>query len=203
LGWREEVKRDVTLCVATLVTRKSFRERALASVRAQIEPPVALRVAFDMWRVGAAATRNHAMKHTYTTWVAFLDDDDELLPHHFKHLLDVAEATNADLVYPWFEAIRDGVVIPDVVIGRGQLFDPELLKRHNCIPPEIIVKRELVEAVGGFPTPNTAEWPYPDCEDWGLWRKLSDAGAHIVHTPEITWRWHHHDDHTRGLGTRR
>ena len=193
---------DVALCIATIPGREEFLRRALDSVYAQVFRPLVLVIEEDVNREGAAVARNRAIaKARPTTWLAFLDDDDELLPWHFSHLLATAEKTGADLVYPWYEHVRDGAVVRDTVVGRGEPFDPDLLQRHNCIPPEIIVKREFVELAGGFPQPNSSEWPHPDCEDWGLWRKIRDLGAHIVHTPEITWRWHLHNSHTRGLPT--
>jgi len=60
----------------------------------------------DRSREGAAATRQRALTEVRTEWVAFLDDDDEFMPHHLLSLITHASATGADFVYSWF-TIKD------------------------------------------------------------------------------------------------
>jgi hypothetical protein len=135
--------------------------------------------------------------------VAFLDDDDEMLPHHLEHLLAVQATTGADVVYPWHRIIGpDGVTpLPDLLGAQGVEFDSVALDERNFIPVTLLVRRSLLEEVDGFPIPLSERWPHKDCEDWGCWRSLRDAGARFVHTPEVTWVWHHHGDNTSGLPT--
>lgn len=177
--------------------------RAVASVVAQTRPPDAVAVAVDHARAGAASVRNRAWRMADTEFVAFLDDDDEMLPHHLEHLLAVQAATGADVVYPWHRIIGpDGVTpLPDLLGAQGVEFDPVALDERNFIPVTLLARRSLLEEVDGFPMPLSERWPHKDCEDWGCWRSLRDAGARFVHTPEVTWVWHHHGDNTSGLPT--
>ena len=69
-------------------------------------------------------------------------------------------------------------------------------------PVTILVRRELLIEVDGFPIPGTPEWPHEDCEDWACWRRIRDAGGVFVHTPEVSWLWHHHGQNTSGRGDR-
>src|SRR3546814_8974957 len=62
----------------------------------------------DRGGLGPSITRNRAVVQTMNAgvrpkWIAFLDDDDEFLPDHLRKLVEHAEATDADVVYPWFE----------------------------------------------------------------------------------------------------
>jgi len=126
-------------------------------------------------------------------WVAFLDSDDELKPNHLRACARNAALTGADLVYPWFDC--DG---EDKIGMFGVPFDAVLLRKRNYIPVTVLVRTELVRAVGGFRD-------HPDengdpCEDWGLWLALLDAGAVFSHLPQRTWIWHNGNG-TRGRGT--
>lgn len=195
------MSRDVTVCIPTIGGRDALLQRALTSVIEQTEPARNVKIAVERDHVGqgAAATRNAAWRRATTTWVAFLDDDDELLPHHLEHLLDVAEWEGADLVYPWHRIVGPyGETKPDLLGGQGDPFNPARLDECNFIPVTVLVRREVLEAVGGFPQPGTPEWPHQDCEDWGCWLRLRDAGAKFVHTPTVTWRWFHHGRNTSG-----
>lgn len=205
----------VTVCVPTIPTRERSLRRAVASIEIQTRLPEQLVVIRDEAGVGAAPTRNEAWQRAEHEWVAFLDDDDQFRPNHIEALLNCAEQTGADLVYPWFNILdnagndmteRDPLRL--VVDGKmtspfGQPFGDahrhELLHRNNFIPVTVLVRRALLEEVGGFPRPNTPEWPENCCEDWGLWRRLLAVGATFAHHPERTWFWYWHGLNTSGL----
>ena len=198
------MNRSVVVCIPTIPTRGDMLMRAIASVEAQTEPFARWWIHTDIDGLGAAGNRNACWRQAVemfpdVEWIAFLDDDDELLPHHLAHCLDVAEQTGADLVYPWHRIVgKYGETKPDLLGGQGDPFDPKRLDECNFIPVTIIVRRTMLEAVGGFPEPNTPEWPHPDCEDWGCWLRLRDAGAKFAHTPTVCWIWNHHGRNTSG-----
>lgn len=208
---------DVIVCVPTIPARRDKLARAVRSVADQqvgTDVTVGVSVALDEDGDGAAATRNRAWRDARGEWVAFLDDDDELRPDHVERCLRRALETGADLVYPWFNihddagndiSYRDPLSVP---VG-GVYLSPygvefnddlrrELLTRNNFIPVTVLVRRSLLEAVGGFPIPNTDEWTESCCEDWGLWRRLLNAGARFEHLPRRTWIWTWHGRNTSG-----
>lgn len=195
-----QVTAPVTVCIPTHPGRDAMLARAVASVEAQTVTPAAVMVCDDADGDGAAVTRNRALFATTTEWVAFLDSDDELYPHHLEALLECAAETGADLVYPWFDLVELGAVRNDrdPLKAFGRPFDPDDLRTRNYIPVTFLCRRELAVAVGGFPVPGTEAWPYETSEDWGFLLAVLDAGATIVHLPERTWRWHHHGANTSG-----
>jgi glycosyltransferase involved in cell wall biosynthesis len=204
----------VAVCVPTIPARRTLLDRAFRSVSDQTRPADRFLVALDDVGDGAAPTRNRAWQMSDHDWLAFLDDDDEFKPEHLERLLGCAEDTGADLVYPWFELVDragnamnerdplrivyDGRSVSPLGLPFGEQHVEELYHRNNFIPVTVLVRRQLVEDVGGFPTPRTAEWPEDCCEDWGLWRRLLDAGATFAHHPERTWRWYWHGKNTSG-----
>lgn len=186
----------ITVVVPTIPPRADLLDRALASVRAQTLQPARVIIELDGHRQGAMATRNRALQKVTTPWVAFLDDDDELLPCHLELLAGHAGRTGADLVYPWF--IEEPAPYWDRRLRAfGQPFDklaPQLATR-NWIPVTVLARTDLLRRVGGF------QYPYgwrADSEDWGAWQAMYRAGANIQHLPYRTWVWHRWQGQTRG-----
>lgn len=198
----------VAVVIPTIPGREPLLERALASVEAQIRPPDQLVVEIDAAWTGAAHARNRALDRVETDVIAWLDDDDELLPTHVERLVRVLDRFPViDLVYPIPRMIGGRDPTATSVDGRwvrpwGVAFGPEQ-ERHlrdlgSFIPITHVVRADTVRRAGGFPIPGTPEWPRPNVEDWGYLVKLLNAGARFHHLPVVTWLWHVHGAHTGG-----
>lgn len=195
----------VGVSIPSIPPRAQLLARALTSVCRQSRPVNQISVYVDHDGIGAAEAKNAALGAVNTDWVAFLDDDDEFLPHHVAHLLAVAEDTKADLVYPWYQGINVGLfAIPDptgnLVTPHGQPFTDEhaewIMTNRNFIPVTVLARTELVKDVGGFVAVGDAN--VDTCDDMGLWQRMLKAGATFVHHPEVTWQWNGHGGHTSG-----
>lgn len=209
---------SVAVCVPTIPVRADKLQNVLRSIDQQTrlaDVQLHVSVAIDDHGDGAAPTRNRAWRDAEPSdWIAFVDDDDELRPNHVELCLRHAHDTGADLVYPWFNihdqhgndiSTQDPLRVPvdgNYVTPYGVAFNDELrtelLTRNNFIPVTVLVRRTLLEDVGGFPVPGTPEWGESCCEDWGLWRRLLDAGARFEHLPRRTWIWTWHGRNTSG-----
>jgi len=200
---------DVLVVIPTIAPRADMLERAKASVTGE-DVSYVFSVKLDDFHEGPAAMRNHAvglagLADVQSEWIAFLDDDDMFKPGHLTKCIRHAEATGADVVYPWFDLIRLGKDRSDwaflLIDGKdafGQEFNEPALRQNNYIPVTALVRRSLFEQVGGFPVPGSEEWPHVQNEDWGLWLRLLDAGAKFSHLPERTWIWDHHGKNSSG-----
>lgn len=186
---------SVTVAIPSIPPRGAELSAALASVCGQTYAPDGIAVAMDQHHEGAAVTRNRALAMVNTEWVAFLDDDDLLLPRHLEHCLDAADATGADVVYPWFKVAGGGQPLSRNV---GHVFDPDALREANYIPVTTLVRTKLAKDVGGFPTSDSEDWAHGAPEDWGFLLRLLDAGARFHHTPHVTWVWRNPAGNTRG-----
>lgn len=199
----------VTVGIPHIQPRQLLLQRAVASVDAQTHQPDSIVIHLDVYREGPALTRNRILDQVTTDYVAWLDDDDELLPHHLETCMKYAEAEDADLVYPWykrFDRFDPFGSRPPYPVGKA--FNDELrehlLTKNNFIPVTTVIRTELLKEVGGFPLPWVEDWPHPSNEDWGLWRRLLRAGARFTHAPSETWIWHRHGidrRSTRMIGT--
>lgn len=175
---------NVTVVIPTIDGREDLLDRALRSVEAQTLRADAVVVEVDAGREGAAAARNLALMRVVTEWVAFVDDDDELLPSHLRACARFARLTGVDVVYPGYE-----IDVEDPIGCFGLEFDPILLRRRNFIPVTTLCRTSAVRKVGGF-RDHPDEYGNP-CEDWGLWLALVDAGYKLAHLPQRTWVWHY------------
>ena len=103
--------------------RGGLLSRALNSVWQQTLLPENVVVAMDLERNGAAPTRQQALNHVRTRWVAVIDSDDIWMPHHLATLMDVALTQDADFVYSGFETLPQGNrVFPETHFTND--FDP-------------------------------------------------------------------------------
>jgi hypothetical protein len=212
--------RNVTVCIATIPGREDLLARALDSVQAQTVTPQRVLVVCDVERRGAWWTRNQLLRQTRTAWVAWLDDDDEMLPGHLQTLIEGGNESGADLIYSYpqfappdtFDPLAtvddDGrVVASPIGIGFGARQEQWLRERGNFIPVTTLTRTALLRQVGGFPEPgsmpvqpgnNSAQ-----CEDYLVLLKLLDAGARFHHVPVVSWTYHVSPAQTGGRGTDR
>lgn len=195
----------MTVCIPTIPPRRELLSRALRSLEAQTYKPNEVMVVVDEVGVGAAVTRNQAWQEATTETVAFLDDDDELLPRHLEVCLTALVEQRAGLVYPWFELIGWDEATPERPDPLATMLDGELVhplgvpfgseqeahyRKHAFIPITTVVRKHFLERTGGYPVPGTSDWPRDDCEDWGGHLRLLNVGCRFVHVPERTWRCH-------------
>lgn len=190
------MQRDVTVVIPSIAPRRRLLTRAVASVAAQEQPAAAISVAIDSQHEGAWTTRNRALSTARTTWSAFLDDDDELLPHHLQFLLDMADEHGLDLVWGWFSVVGGVDPFPQ---HRGRQYDPA---EPSIVPITYLARTELlhdaVAATGGFVGDEIGAW---DNQDYPLFDYVARHGRHMAFDDK-TWLWHHHGANTSGLPDR-
>ena len=140
---------------------------------------------------GLAASRNTGLRLAKGTYIAYLDDDDRLLPDHFATLVTFLERGTHQVAYTdaWriVEQEVEGVLTE---VGRDRPysyeFDPHRLLVANYIPVLCLMhRRSCLDEVGLFDESLFVH------EDWDLWIRLATRNpfAHLAQTTaEFTWR---------------
>lgn len=188
MSWDRE---GITVVIPTIMPRHALLLRALSSVAKQTLMPTDVHIQYDLQKEGAAATRTKGLDAVKTRWVAFLDDDDELYPHHLKDCIYWGFDHRADLVYPWFDVKGGTDPFPQF---EGVPWDPD---EPHTFPITVVARTEVLQATGGFrPNKNGAD------EDWVMWQDLVKAGARIEHVDVRSWLWHHDSKNTSGMAKR-
>ncbi len=191
--------------------RLEFLRRALASVAAQGYPHLEVVVVNDGGQdpspilaefvtlpfvlvsfpesVGRSRAAQAGLEHATLEYVAFLDDDDELLPGHLASLVSAIGVTGAAAACCDVEWRREepdgsgGFRVVDSTVFEGN-FDPSRMLFEGTIPMmAVLVRRELALEAGGF-DPGLEYF-----EDWDLWLRLSRR-TRFVHAPGVTAVYH-------------
>jgi len=194
---------EITVCTPHIPPRKTEIMRCVNSVSAQTYPAFAHIITTDVYKEGAAKTRQRALDAVSTPWVAFLDDDDMFMPNHLEDLIKFALDWNYDFVYSWFKIMKGGIVYEnDPVFPPGHYLDPWDPENPRHTTVTTLVKTDLAKE---------AEFIMPDeggiyedgmrsNEDWGFIERCNKMGT-IGHLVQKTWYWCH-DKNTSGLPSR-
>jgi glycosyltransferase involved in cell wall biosynthesis len=197
----------VTVCVPRIPERnQTLYKAALRSLQMQTMMPAWFYSEVDWDGNGAAETKNSLLSLVTTPWVAFMDDDDELLPRHLEALWEGQRSSGADVVYSWPDGSKGIDPAPDKF---GQPFSVDMLLPNNLIPTTSLFRTATLKSTGGFqyagniyvdnarPYANRdGAWRY---DDWGAYLALWHAGATFHHVAERTWIYRRHAGQTGGL----
>lgn len=135
---------------------------------------------------GIAEARNSGVREASQPWIALLDHDDEWLPYHLAGLWRWRE----DHVLVAGSAISDGSTRRAILHGPARneplsLTPAYLIFPGNPVPVSgALVRREVVEAVGGFRPPDGVD-------DLDLWIRVLEQGTGVV-IPTVSVTYHEH-----------
>lgn len=193
---------DITVAIPAHPARvaNGMLDRAVASVKAQLNPAADISIAIDETGAGAAATRQRALDAVQTEWVAFLDSDDWFYPEHLRVLAAGAKIYRAQYVYSYYMVhFPDGRPWPanDPLGHFGKPFDP---RRPHQTTITTLVRTELAKAIGFHEPPtDSVVGGHRGGEDWHFTVGCAEAGARIIHIPRRTWAWVHHGGNSSGM----
>ena len=193
LGPALESLRAQTCADWEAVVVNNFSQDNTAEVVAAFNDP---RIRLENFRNNGiiAASRNHGWRLARGALIAFLDSDDLWYPRKLELCL-ARLAAGCDLVCHgerWFGNGQD----------RNVYYGPEsrasyeaLLYDGNCISTSaVVVKREQLEAVGGF----CEDAEIVTAEDYELWLRLARAGACVGFVREILGEYRLHAGNQSG-----
>lgn len=190
------MEQGITVVTPTHPARlaNGMTKRAVGSALAQTWQPTTLVVEVDKHRRGAPATRDAGLAKVTTRWTAFLDSDDEMLPHHLDRLLSCARETGADYVYAWYEVAGGKDPFPE---HFGKPWDPDAPRMTTIT---VLVATELAQQVrfSNHDLSGVIGRDREAGEDWWFTLGCNHLRAKIVHLPERTWRWNHHGQNSSG-----
>jgi hypothetical protein len=131
---------------------------------------------------GIATATNDAIAAATGEYVAFLDHDDTLDARALGRVLDVLQADpSLDVVY------TDEAVVAtngrEVQALHKPPWSPEYLLECNYIGHLVVVRRTLLDALGGIRA------GFDGSQDHDLLLRIADRTDRVAHIPEILYRW--------------
>lgn len=116
-----------------------------------------------------AAARNTGVEHARGQFVGFLDDDDQLYPHHVGHLVQLLQCEGARAAAANAYALLPAGPGPRFDIFRSRPLTRGEFYLENIIPVQCaLLETALAREVGSFDTTLRAN------EDWEYWVRIAE-----------------------------
>ena len=132
---------------------------------------------------GLPATRNDGVSTARGEFVLPLDSDNALLPNAVERLVSALKA-DGDTAFAYGILAAFDERGPQSLEGFWD-WEPERLRTDNYIDALAMVRRSVLEDLGGYATDSRLHgW-----EDYDLWCRIADRGMRGHHVPEIVARY--------------
>ena len=144
---------------------------------------------------GISVNTNAAIEMATGDFIVLADHDDAMTPdamYECAKLLN--EHPQCDVIYSDEDKLdMDGGALFDPHFKPD--FNPDLLTSVNYICHQFIVKRELVELVGG-PDRQFLRKEYDGAQDYDFIFRCTENAKEICHIPKVLYHWRCHQDST-------
>ena len=141
-----------------------------------------IKIKFLEQNQGTSGATNEALKLATGNYVGLLDNDDELYPHALFEIVKILnEDKNTEIIYSDEDKINytgrrvEPYFKPD--------WSPELLLSGNYITHFCVMKKELMESIGGM------RKGFEGSQDYDLFLRVTDKKRTIKHIPKILYGW--------------
>ncbi len=132
------------------------------------EPPMVDKIVWHRENIGLAEARTSALRLSESQWVVPLDADDTIEPTFLERTLAAGRCSAV-------------AVNSETPLGPGIL-------ENNYLPYCALFDRKFLLELGGWQQPTKTQ----GIEDWYLWVRLYDAGAHVITIPDKLFHWNRH-----------
>lgn len=133
--------------------------------------------------LGISGNTNEALKAARGFFVAMLDHDDVLHPEALSRVgAAIIERPGGDFFYTDHDLTdEDGMRFFNPL--RKPAWSPEMMYSANYITHFAVVRKELLEAIGGFDSSTDG------AQDWDMFLKASERTKRIFSIPRVLYHW--------------
>ncbi len=139
---------------------------------------------------GISGNTNAAIADASGDYIVLADQDDAMPEHALYEIArEIREHPGCDVIYSDEDKMdMDGGALFDPHFKPD--FNPDLLCSVNYICHQFVVKRELLQRVGGFRP------EYDGAQDYDLIFRCTEAAREIRHIPKVLYHWRCHQGST-------
>lgn len=131
---------------------------------------------------GIGAATHKAFKVSSGEYIGLLDHDDVLEPHALASVVNVLNKNSeADFIYSDEDKLSSEEIHVEPYFKPD--WSPNLLLSLNYITHFAVIKRSLIEKVGGISSQHDGS------QDYDLFLKTTEQAQRIVHIPDILYSW--------------
>lgn len=157
--------------------------RSVLEGAAEADPRI--RVEFLPANRGIAGNTNATLELATGDFVAFLDHDDTLAPFALFEIARVInEQPDTDFIYSDEDKLDEAGRRVDPCFKPD--WSPDTLRGHNYVCHLLVLRRSLVEHVGGL------REGFDGAQDYDLVLRASEKARHIVHVSKVLYHWRMH-----------
>ena len=138
---------------------------------------------------GIGANTNRGFEMATGDYIALLDHDDIIAPDALYEIAVKIRESHPDLLY----TDEDKVSGDDLTHSQPHFkpdFNPDLLRANNYICHMLVVKKALVEKVGGI------REGFDGAQDHDFILRCSEVAGKIAHIPKVLYHWRTHQAST-------
>ena len=152
---------------------------ALDLIEAQHDPRIKVHRLRE--NVGIARASNAALSLASGAYVGLLDHDDELTHDALFEVAKRVVADAPDMLYSDEDKINEENLHVEAHFKPD--FSPDYLSSNNYICHFSVIRREILDGIGGF-RPG-----FDGAQDYDLILRVSEATEKIVHVPMVLYHW--------------
>ncbi len=140
-----------------------------------------LKIKFLKQNVNISVASNEALKLAKGSYIALMDNDDELTPDALYEVVLAINSSNAEFIYSDEDKLElDGSYSephfkPD--------FAPDMFLSQNYLSHLGVIKKSLLEEVKGW------EVGLEGAQDYDLYLKILEKTDKVVHIPKVLYHW--------------
>lgn len=126
-------------------------DKVISTELPEVKEKLNITVEIQSENEGICAARNRGMELADGKYIAFLDDDDEWSRKKISRQVQLAESSDAGMIYSGVEQVKNGHIfasqVPDIT---GDVTETLLTSTPLNTPSTIMITQNLFEQTGGF-----------------------------------------------------